>query len=331
MKRKIAFSANVPLGKKRRSKKRTRKPSTKSKLAKAAKRIRRAGFKKKVLDVVNSQLSNKPFFIERRHQYQSNSGIGAADFIPVFGSAGGNPAGALIPETIARAQEGDTNIGTRTYADVVGNGVELTSINISGYVKLNESWKTKAGLANGDGYDYCDVYFLVCTNKDIRQNPPDPSKLLVNRSAQFPAGKYFHNTPITTGFDGSLTHQTFQWNRHHLGVLAVYKWRLYYGAAPNITRTDPVTGAVYTRTTGCTAPGSSIKHFNFNIKHPKRLYWQNAQRDDLADSGDQRPENFIPWIAVGYVRNGGIDAADTLLDLNYVVKTGIRVDSVEPN
>jgi hypothetical protein len=317
-KRRAAFSgthskrrkSSYTRGKSKRSTKRTRFSSKKKP------RVNKA-FKKKVLTVVNSQVKNKPFVISIWNLHFVDSVITTNDFYPLLksGQPTDNTPGCLIPRNLAALED---NL-TATYKQIVGSqGVELAFLRVHGTIELVPDWPEK-----GSNHEYLDAHIWVVQNKDVLQATPDAAKFLKNRSASFPYSVYDSSASTVLPWTGSEYDTQLPINSHHLHVLAHKKVRLYMGS--NNKKAESTYSA-------SSSGIHRIANFSFNLKHPKRLYWKNADMNMLTNSGTQEPENFNPYICFAYHRPGGIDSeANANMYANYKIECGVRTNNTVAN
>lgn len=65
------------------------------------------------------------------------------------------------------------------------------------------------------------------------------------------------------------------------------------------------------------------KEFNIKVPCPKFLKWDMNEFHDASVDDNKVPE-FMPYMAIGYTREGGTDTVDTMLHTRYT--TTVRVE-----
>ena len=322
----------------KRTTKRSKTPSKVSKTASKAGRSRKiaaarrrksvpAATKDYVERKLDRRIPDKTF--RMRRDYFTNSGLTNGDLYPLLGLdanvSGHN--GINIPQCITALGEELNSVQDYKLDQHFRKGIRLKHLSVKGVLSLPIDWFLK-----GTGYSYLIAHiWIFCLKKTTgRQDRVSSSDLFVNDN-EVNNGRLDRTVDnalggASTGFTGSWSDQHLRWNSQRYKLLASRKV-LLSGGTSNITQDDffgtTLPAGFGTGSHGASNPRGMRKEFNIRVPCPKFLKWDmNEHHDSSVD--DNRAAEFMPYMAIGYSREGGADTVDTMLHARYT--TTVRVE-----
>lgn len=305
-----------------------RKSAKEKALAKARARPVPISTKAYVARKLDAKIPDRTF--TKRYTYNSNSGITDADIVPVFGQfahLGGSNNGTNIAQCVVHTS-GNDHANAMTYDQAVPKGLRLKSIQITGQLRLPQDWFLK-----GTGYSYLTAYiFVFILRPKVRQitSVVAYDDLFVQADELNSLGQASHNKDQSLGgtptyWIGAQQDSMLKFNNRKYKLLGMRKVFMTGGTANlQISQVDGTDVPLSGQSHGASMPQHMKKNFSIPIKCPKYLHWDQSLVHNRGVENHNETPDFNPHIAIGYIREGGTDTTDTMLQCDYFVKTRVE-------
>lgn len=236
--------------------------------------------------------------------------------------------GINVPQCITALGEELNSVQDYKLDQHFRKGCRLKHLSVKGVLSLPTDWFLK-----GTGYSYLIAHiWIFCLKKSTgRQDRVTADDLFVNdNEVNNTYGRLDRTVDnalggSTTGFTGGWADQHLRWNSQRYKLLASRKV-LLSGGTSNITHED-FFGTHYPlgleqAPTEPPTPAACARNLISRSLALSSLRDMNEFHDASVD--DNKVPEFMPYMAIGYTREGGTDTVDTMLHTRYT--TTVRVE-----
>lgn len=320
----VRTTSRVGVGSSKKTYKRASKSAKEKALAKARARPVPISTKAYVARKLDAKIPDRTF--TKRYTYNSNSGITDADIVPTFGVFATH-YGTNIAQCVVHTA-GQDHGNSMTYDQAFPKGLRLKSIQVTGQLRLPQDWFLK-----GTGYSYLTAYiFVFILRPKVRQvtSVIAYDDLFVHADELNSLGQAAHNKDQSLGgtatyWAGTHSDSMLKFNTRKYKLLGMRKIFLTGGtSAIQVSQVDGTDVPLSGNSHGASMPQHMKKNFNINIKCPKYIHWDQSLVHNRGVENHNETPDFNPHVAIGYIREGGVDVADTMLSCDYYIKTRVE-------
>lgn len=302
------------------------------KRARAARKVP-ATVKKYVRNVLDKRIPDKTFIMH--HSIFHNSGVSDADIRPLIGGTGGHVHVQNVGINIGQCVLASAGHPTNAHFDSFWprRGIRLKSLQIKGSLTLPTDWFQK-----GTGYNYIKAHIWVFELRkmakqfggtaDISSDDLFLRRDELNGQGEVQAFKDQWEGASPTGFTGAQIDDNLVWNSRKYRLLAHRRLDLTGGISSlQVSQADGTDIPGSGQSHGCTRPFDMKKNFSINVKHPGYI---KIAPHDMALQGNLGPDatnmacEYYPCMAIGYIRDGGVDVLDTMVHADYYVRARVE-------